>query len=29
MTNGMVSEDYLLPKKGVATPHEYLVECYL
>ena len=22
------SEDYFLPKKGVATPHEYLVECY-
>ena len=23
------SEDYSLPKKGVATPREYLVECYL
>ena len=22
------SEDYFLPKKGVTTPHEYLVECY-
>ena len=22
------SNDKLLPKKGVATPHEYLVECY-
>ena len=23
------SEDYFLPQKGVTTPHEYLVECYL
>ena len=22
------SEDYFHSKKGVATPHEYLVECY-
>ena len=22
------SDDYFLPKKGVATPHEYSVECY-
>ena len=22
------SEESFLPQKGVATPHEYLVECY-
>ena len=22
-------DDFFLPKKGVATPHGYLVECYL
>ena len=28
MTHEMSFLDNLLPKKGVATPHEYLVECY-